>query len=113
MLNANFVPKFFSRLVRCESLHCMRVKHDNLRCRQRHVLILWCAPRRTDDACASFCPFSFNNVVDAYGKDGQLARSLVQGSSNATEIAGVVPRNEVGYFVSAVCCILFLHADSG
>ncbi|CAM9224580.1 unnamed protein product [Ectocarpus sp. 4 AP-2014] len=31
--------------------------------------------------------FSFYNVVDAYGKDGQLARTLVQTNANLTEIA--------------------------
>lgn len=54
--------------------------------------------------------FSFNNVVDAYGKDGQLARSLVQPCANAAETAGVDPLNEVGskYALPLSCFLVFL-----
>ena len=51
-------------------------------------------------------PFSFNNVVDAYGKEGQLAHALVQSNasnSNSTEeTTPNAPLNEVGHFDSSL-----------
>lgn len=50
-----------------------------------------------------FRPLSFYNVVDAYGKDGQLARTLVQLNANPTEIAPD-PENEVNPCLRVVSC---------
>lgn len=52
--------------------------------------------------CILLRPFSFYNVVDAYGKDGQLARTLVQTNANPTEIAAD-SENEVNLNLILAC----------